>query len=181
MVTAVAPAARDLDSAELRTRARRIRLVLTDCDGTLTDGTVYYSESGEVMKRFSLRDGLGVERLRDAGIATAMVTREVSLVVRKRAEKLRLPFHFDGILDKAAHLPAIERATGIRRAEMAYVGDDLNDLGIVAAVAEHGLVGSPADAAAEVLAAVHHRGRAEGGRGAFREFAEWILRLRAKY
>jgi 3-deoxy-D-manno-octulosonate 8-phosphate phosphatase (KDO 8-P phosphatase) len=181
MVTALhaPPFLEVLTFPELAERAARVRLVLTDCDGTLTDGTVYYSEAGEAMKRFSLRDGLGVERLREAGIATAIVTREVSLLVRRRAEKLHLPFFFDGIGDKAAHLPAIERETGLAGEALAYIGDDLNDLGILEAVARSGLTACPADAVPEVRQAVHYCASAAGGLGAFREFAEWILRLRA--
>src|SRR5215470_14453346 len=99
--------------AELRARARRLRLVLTDSDGVLTDGGVYYGDSGEALRRFSVRDGMGVERLREAGVATAIVTRERSEPVARRAEKLALPFLFLGVHDKAAHLPAILRDTGL--------------------------------------------------------------------
>jgi 3-deoxy-D-manno-octulosonate 8-phosphate phosphatase (KDO 8-P phosphatase) len=170
--------ARTLSSEELVARARRLRLVLTDCDGVLTDGTVWVSEHGEAMKRFSLRDGMGVERLREAGIETAIVTRERSPIVARRAEKLRLRLHFEGVLDKAAELPRILAAAGCGADEVAYIGDDLNDLGILEAVARGGLAAAPFDALEPVAAAVHHVCRARGGEGAFREFAEWILRLR---
>ncbi len=172
------PAEARLTHKEMVARARRVRLLLTDCDGVLTDGSVYYSESGEAMKRFSMRDGMGVERLRDAGVATAIVTRESSALVRRRAEKLLLPHHFDGVKDKAAHIDAIAGETGTCPEEWAYIGDDVNDLGIIDALRDRGLTAAPADAAAEVLAAVHHRTWKPGGYGAFREFAEWLLRLR---
>lgn len=159
-------------------RARRVRLVLTDCDGVLTDGSVYYSEAGEVLKRFSLRDGMGVERLRGAGIATAIVTRESSPIVRRRAEKLLLPHHFEGVKDKAAHVETIARDTSTTPPEWAYIGDDVNDLGIIAAVSEQGLTAAPRDAVPEVRAAVHYWTLKPGGYGAFREFAEWLLGLR---
>jgi 3-deoxy-D-manno-octulosonate 8-phosphate phosphatase (KDO 8-P phosphatase) len=167
-----------LTNEELAARARRVRLVLTDCDGVLTDGSVYYSESGEALKRFSMRDGMGVERLRERGIATVIVTRESSALVRRRAEKLRLPQHFEGVRDKAAHIEIIGRATGTTPEEWAYIGDDVNDLGIIMALRERGLTAAPADAVAEVLAAVHHPTGKPGGYGAFRELAEWLLRLR---
>ena len=167
-----------LDPAELAARARAITLVLTDCDGVLTDAGVYYSEAGETLKRFSLRDGMGVERLREAGIETAIVTRERSRAVRKRSERLRMPYHFDGLRDKAAHLDTILRESGRELSQLAYIGDDINDLGILAAVGTRGLTAAPADAMPEVLAAVHHRCALPGGHGAFRDFAEWILRLR---
>jgi 3-deoxy-D-manno-octulosonate 8-phosphate phosphatase (KDO 8-P phosphatase) len=167
-----------LSTEQIVARARRVRLVLTDCDGVLTDGTVYVSELGEALKRFSLRDGMGVERLRAAGIETAIVTRERSPIVARRAEKLRLRLHFEGVLDKAAELPRILAAAGCGKDEVAYIGDDVNDLGILREVGRQGLTGSPFDALEPVPRAVHHVCRARGGEGAFREFAEWILRLR---
>jgi 3-deoxy-D-manno-octulosonate 8-phosphate phosphatase (KDO 8-P phosphatase) len=167
-----------LSSDELVLRARRIRLVLTDCDGVLTDGTVYVSEHGEAMKRFSLRDGMGTERLREAGIETAILTRERSPIVARRAEKLRLRLLFEGVVDKAEELPKILSAAGCVRGEVAYIGDDVNDLGILGEVGREGLTAAPFDALEEVASAVHHVCRARGGDGAFREFAEWILRLR---
>jgi len=167
-----------LAEGEARRRAAGIRALLTDCDGVLTDGTVYVTEHGEAMKRFSLRDGMGVELLRLAGVETAVVTRERSPIVARRAEKLGLAV-FDGVKDKAAELPRLVSATGCERHELAYIGDDLNDLGIIGEVGKLGLTAAPFDAATPVARAVHHLCRAGGGEGAFREFADWILRLRA--
>jgi 3-deoxy-D-manno-octulosonate 8-phosphate phosphatase (KDO 8-P phosphatase) len=165
--------------AELRARARRLRLVLTDSDGVLTDAGVYYSDSGESLRRFSVRDGMGIERLRLAGIATAIITRERSGAVERRSAKLGLAHLFLGVQDKAAHLPAVLAATVLGIEALAYIGDDVNDLGIMAAIGERGLTGAPADAMPEVLAACHYRCTARGGHGAFRDFAEWLLGLRA--
>jgi 3-deoxy-D-manno-octulosonate 8-phosphate phosphatase (KDO 8-P phosphatase) len=165
--------------AELRARARRLRLVLTDSDGVLTDGGVYYSDSGESLRRFSVRDGMGIERLRLAGIATAIITRERSGAVERRSAKLGLPHLFLGVQDKAAQLPAVLLATGLGIEALAYIGDDVNDLGIMAAIGERGLTGAPADAMPELLAACHYRCTARGGHGAFRDFAEWLLGMRA--
>jgi 3-deoxy-D-manno-octulosonate 8-phosphate phosphatase (KDO 8-P phosphatase) len=173
----ISPRAR-LAEPELVARAARLRLVLTDSDGVLTDGGVYYSDSGESLRRFSVRDGMGIERLRRAGVATAIITRERSAAVARRAEKLRLPHVFLGVQDKAAHLETVLRETGLPIAALAYIGDDVNDLDIMAAIAEQGLTAAPADAMPEVLAAGHYRCEAPGGHGAFRDFAEWILRLR---
>jgi 3-deoxy-D-manno-octulosonate 8-phosphate phosphatase (KDO 8-P phosphatase) len=165
-------------AGDLVERARRLRLVLTDCDGVLTDGGVYYAAEGEAMRRFSVRDGMGVERLRESGIWTAIVTRERSRSVERRAAKLRMPYLFAGIQDKAGHLDAILRDTGLDTTSLAYIGDDVNDLGLIAAVGERGLTAAPADAMPEVLESVHYRCTAPGGSGAFRDFAEWILRLK---
>ncbi len=166
------------DPRELAARARRLRLVLTDSDGVLTDGGVYYSEGGEALRRFTVRDGMGMELLRLAGVATAIVTRERSGCVERRSAKLGLPYLFLGVQDKAAELPAILERTGLGIEALAYIGDDVNDLGIMTAIGEHGLTAAPADAMPEVLAVCQHRCSARGGHGAFRDFAEWILRLR---
>src|SRR5262249_53503665 len=114
----------------------------------------------------------------NAGIATAIVTRESSGCVERRAAKLHLPHLFLGVFDKAAQLPAILAETGLPVAALAYIGDDVNDLGIMTAVGAQGLTAAPADAMPEVAAICHHRCAARGGHGAFRDFAEWILALR---
>ncbi len=169
---------RGLDEAELRRRASRVRLVLTDCDGVLTDGGVYYSARGEELKRFSMRDGMGVERLRGSGIGTAIVTGESTEVALRRAEKLQIRAHL-GVKDKAAALAEILALHGVSMEEVAYIGDDVNDVGAMERVREVGLVAAPKDAMAEVARRAHYVAEAEGGRGAFRDFAEWILSHRA--
>jgi len=166
-----------LSVEELVGRACRVRFVLTDCDGVLTDGMVHVSEHGEALLRFSRRDGLGVERLREAGIETAIVTRERSPIVQRRAEKLGVRV-FEGVRDKGAELPRILAALGCGAHEAACIGDDVNDLGILEAIGRDGLTAAPFDAMEPVAAAVHHVCRARGGEGAFRELAEWVLRLR---
>jgi len=169
---------RILDESVLRSRARAVRLLLTDCDGVLTDGGVYYSERGEAMMRFSVRDGMGVERLRRNGIATALVTRSVSGSIRRRAQKLNLSAVYEGILDKDRALRLLLSGHNCTMREVACIGDDLNDLNLLLKVGVEGLTGAPSDAMDEVLGAVHFRSKRPGGHGAFREFAEWILELR---
>jgi 3-deoxy-D-manno-octulosonate 8-phosphate phosphatase (KDO 8-P phosphatase) len=169
---------RELAGDELRRRAARIRLVLTDVDGVLTDAGVYYSERGEELRRFSLRDGMGVELLRDAGIATAFLSREDSGIVRARAKKLAVTTYL-GVRDKLAHLPQILAASGLERTELAFIGDDVNDLPLLRVIAEEGLTGAPADAIEDVRSAVQRVSSARGGHGAFRDFADTILRWRA--
>jgi 3-deoxy-D-manno-octulosonate 8-phosphate phosphatase (KDO 8-P phosphatase) len=167
-----------LTAHELRLRAASVRLVLTDVDGVLTDGGVYYSERGEALKRFSLRDGMGVERLRDAGIETAFITRESSPIVVRRAEKLQLRHLYVGVRDKRAALDQVLAETQLGPQQLAYIGDDVNDQAAMAEVATRGLTGAPADAEPPIRRAAHFRTTRPGGYGAFREFAEWILRLR---
>jgi len=161
-------------------RADRIALVITDNDGVLTDGTVYVSERGEEMKQYSVRDGMGVERLRRAGIATAVLTREPAALIARRAAKLELAHVWTSVRDKAAHVAKILADTGLALDQLAYIGDDVNDLGIIEQIGTRGLTAAPADAMPDVRDAVHYVCLAPGGRGAFREFAEWLLRLRAR-
>jgi len=169
-----------LTEAEITRRAKKIRLVLTDVDGVLTDTGVYYSANGEEMKRFSIRDGMGMDRLRDAGVGTAMLTREDSPRVAARSKKLELPFYFPGIYDKLAFLPDVMRITGFALNELAYMGDDVNDIEIMQDIAKEGLTACPGDAMPEAVKVAHYKAKAPGGNGAFRDFAELILRHKAK-
>jgi 3-deoxy-D-manno-octulosonate 8-phosphate phosphatase (KDO 8-P phosphatase) len=163
---------------EAPARAARIALLITDNDGVLTDGTVHVGPGGEVMKSYSVRDGMGVERLRRHGIHTAILTRELPTLVAPRAAKLELRHVWTGVRDKHAHLSAILHETQLAASQLAYIGDDVNDLELIASIGAVGLTAAPADAMPEVAAAVHYHCAAPGGRGAFREFAEWLLALR---
>ncbi len=165
---------------ELTRRAKRIKLVLTDCDGVLTDAGVYYSDKGEMLKRFSIRDGMGVKLLRKAGIDVAIITGEYSENVKKRGEKLKITHMYLGFDDKALHLPAVLQETGCTMDQLAYIGDDVNDLDCINTIGESGLTGAPADAVPSVQAAVHYHCGTKGGAGAFREFADWILLIRGE-
>jgi 3-deoxy-D-manno-octulosonate 8-phosphate phosphatase (KDO 8-P phosphatase) len=164
---------------EVRARALRVRLVLSDNDGVLTDGGVYYSESGESLKRYSIRDGMGVVRLRAAGIETAIITRERKGLIAARAEKLGARL-YDGVHEKLAHLPLVLSQYGLSVQQVAYIGDDVNDLGIMERIGDEGLTGAPLDAMPEVARMAHYHCSATGGHGAFRDFAEWILRAAGK-
>jgi 3-deoxy-D-manno-octulosonate 8-phosphate phosphatase (KDO 8-P phosphatase) len=165
------------DGQQYRQKAQRIRLLLTDVDGVLTDNGVYYGEQGEVLKRFSIRDGMGVERLRNyCGIDTGIVTGELSPSVARRAEKLKITQLHLGIKDKLGRLEEILAAGGFDWEELAFIGDDVNDLEVLQRV---GLSACPADAMAAVSGVVHYRCAVNGGYGAFREFAEWIIALRS--
>jgi len=171
---------RPLTRKELRERAASVRLVLTDNDGVLTDAGVYYGPTGEVFKRFSIRDGMAVRLLRAAGIETAIITGETSPSIRRRAEKLKMRFLYLGIEDKLMQLKNILASTKLAAHEIAFIGDDVNDLGIIEAVHATGLTGAPADAMPRVARAVHYHCTTPGGRGAFREFADWLIALRGE-
>ncbi len=169
-----------LRPAEAPRRARRNRLVLADCDGVLTDSGVFYGESGEVMKRFSIRDGMGVERLRLAGIESGILSGEVSPSISRRAQKLAIRHVLLGVKDKRAAIDTLCVETGLVLAELGYIGDDVNDLAVLDAVGAEGLTSAPCDAVPEVAARVHHVCRVPGGSGALRDFADWLLALRAE-
>jgi 3-deoxy-D-manno-octulosonate 8-phosphate phosphatase (KDO 8-P phosphatase) len=168
-----------LSPAELQRRAARLRLVLTDSDGVLTDTGVYYSERGEELKRFSIRDGMGVERLRNAGVETGIVTGERSPSVLRRGEKLGLRHVVLGCKDKLAAVQALCTQEGLTLDEVGFIGDDVNDLEVLTVLTRQGLTAAPADALPSVLGIVIHVCSAPGGHGAFRDFAEWILGHRA--
>jgi len=167
-----------LGTDEQRRRALRLKLVLTDCDGVLTDAGVYYSAEGEALKRFNLRDGMGVELLRQDGIETGIITRENSAIVARRAEKLRLQHLYLGVQDKRSHLAQILKCSDTTPDQLGYIGDDVNDLKIIQEISPAGLTACPADALPAVRDEVHYRCATAGGHGAFRDFAEWILGLR---
>ena len=166
-----------MNEDQYKEKAQKIKLVLTDVDGVLTDNGVYYGESGEVLKRFSIRDGMGVERLRKlCGIDTGIVTGELSPSVARRAEKLRITQLHLGIKDKLGRLEEILRAGGWSWDELAFIGDDVNDLEVLERA---GISACPADAMAMVAAIVDYRCGTPGGYGAFREFAEWLIALKS--
>jgi len=177
VVTGSQPGLRHLNTAEAVARARQITLLLSDCDGVLTDGSVWCSADGEELVRFSRRDGLGFELVRAAGIETAIVTREPSAITLRRADKLRVPLHA-AVRDKRDFLVRLLREQRRRPAEVAYIGDDVNDLPALMEVAPHGLTAAPLDAEPSVAEAVHFLSGRPGGQGAFREFANFILALR---
>lgn len=167
-----------LPKKELRRRASGIKLVLADCDGVLTDTGVYFSESGEVMKRFSIRDGMGTQLLRQAGIETGYISGEVSPSLKKRAEKLKLQHVYLGIDDKVSTVRGILQSHKLTVAAIAYIGDDANDADVMKEIAAEGLTATPQDGMPVAGRYAHYRCKARGGHGAFRDFAEWILRLR---
>lgn len=164
---------RAMVSQNIIEKARFVKLLLTDCDGVLTDGGVYYSPAGELLKRFSIRDGMGVERLRTlAGVETGIVSGENSTPLKRRAEKLGIEECHLGVSDKAETLRSIVAKRGLGRDKLAYIGDDVNDLEVFALV---GLSACPSDAFDEVKGRADIICRNKGGYGAFREFAEIII------
>ena len=163
---------------QILNKASKIKLLLTDCDGVLTDTGVYYSANGEALKRFSIRDGMGVERLRKyAGVETGIITGEETEIVRRRAEKLKMTEIHLGINYKDRTLLEILERRNLTRGEVAFIGDDSNDVSVMKIA---GLSACPADATEFAKQAADLIVGNTGGNGAFRDFAELIIEAKTK-
>ena len=149
-----------------------IKAFLTDCDGCLTDGGMYYSEKGDELKKFNTRDGMGFALLRDRGVITGIVTSESVDLNRRRAEKLKLNILETGCTDKLGVIKRICDERGIGLENVCYIGDDINDIEAIKAV---GYGCCPADAMSEVKAVADCVAKAKGGEGVIREIVGRIL------
>jgi len=153
-------------------RLKLIRLFAMDVDGVLTDAGMYYGESGDEWKKFNTRDGMGIKLLQKAGIITAIVTQERTKLVARRAEKLTIPEVHQGVMDKLSLVREMAARHGFSLDQVAYIGDDVNDLETLKAV---GFSAMPADGMPQVAAAVDYVCSKRGGEGAVREVIEMIL------
>jgi 3-deoxy-D-manno-octulosonate 8-phosphate phosphatase (KDO 8-P phosphatase) len=156
-------------------RASRIRLLVLDVDGVLTDGVLVYGASGEETKRFHVRDGLAIQAARRAGIEIAVVSGRASAAVTRRMSELGVVEVHQGVADKASLLRGLLVRLGVKPAETAVMGDDLPDLAVMQIVA---LALAPADAVPEVRQAAGWVSRSSGGHGAVRDAVEMLLRSR---
>jgi len=153
-------------------RARKVRLLCVDVDGVLTDAGMYYGPDGEVLKKFNTRDGLGLARVRAAGVAVAIISGEDSAIVHARAAKLQIGDVFSGVSDKLGAIRDLCRRGQYALEDVAYIGDDLNDLAAMECV---GLACAVADAADPIKAVAHYVTQRRGGDGAVREVCELII------
>lgn len=160
---------------QLRQRIQRIRLVFMDVDGVLTDGGLYYGNSGERMKKFYVKDGTGIRLLSLAGYEVVFITGLESALVRHRAEDLKLNTVIQGCTDKASAAETLLKERGLDWKEAAFIGDDIIDLGLLRKV---GLAVAVADAVEPVKAVAHYITALPGGRGAVRELCDLILATR---
>jgi len=149
-----------------------IKLLITDVDGVLTDAGMYYGPDGEAFKKFNTRDGMGIRFWQEDGRALAIVTGENSAPVARRAEKLKISDVNLGISNKLPLVKKLAAKYGAKMSEVAYIGDDLNDL---ESLREIGFAGCPADAHQEVRAIAHYVCKRNGGTGCVREFIEFLL------
>lgn len=167
-----------LSLSDVHTRAKRVRLLLLDVDGVLTDGTVHVADAGGEAKTFFIRDGLGIVWARADHMKVGILSGRPSAATARRAEELHLDLVVQGGPDKARSFAELMAARDFQDDEVAYMGDDLLDLPIIRRV---GLSAAPADAVADVRSRVHWVSQHAGGRGAVREFIEVILQGRGTW
>ena len=151
----------------------KIKMLVMDVDGTLTDGHIYVGAEGEMMKAFHVQDGYGIAHiLPQLGITPVIITGRSSKIVEKRAKELKITHLHQGIGDKLAKLQEVARELDTAAEEIAYIGDDVNDLDCIRWC---GCTACPADAVPEVLDNVDYVCRRDGGRGAVREFIDCVI------
>lgn len=154
-----------------------IKLFCSDVDGVMTDNRLHISSSGELFKTFNARDGWALKEILPAhGIEPAVITGRMSEIVPYRCKELGVSTVLCGRNDKDVAVRELASERGVCLEQVAYIGDDLNDL---PAIAIAGISGCPADAVEEVKTAVTYICKAKGGEGALREFVEWVVRFNA--
>lgn len=157
----------------LKTKCKKIKLVLTDVDGVLTDGGRYFSDKGEIMKKFHVRDGMGINILLRNGIKTAIVTKENSKIVKKWAKEMNVSKTYSGIKNKEKELGKICKYYKILPSEIAFIGDDVNDIELMKKI---GFSATPSDGILQVKQIVNYVCKSSGGNGALREIIDLILK-----
>ena len=162
----------------LEARVAAVRLLIFDVDGVLTDGSILYTDGGEEIKRFHVRDGSGLKLWRRAGMRVAFLSGRSSPAVARRAAELGVEIVVQGCDDKRAALAEILDATGCTAAEACAVGDDLQDLPLLEAV---GVAVAVADACREVRDLADRVTMVAGGHGAAREVVEWLLQAQGRW
>ena len=163
-------------SGDVLARARKIKLLLMDCDGVLTDGRLYYTETGEQMKVFNVRDGQGIVSWHKAGFRSGIISgRDAKKILEVRATELGMHYIKACSFDKAKDFLDILQDAKVTSEEVAYIGDDIGDTCLMRKV---GLPIAVADAVSELLPDVVYTTKAEGGRGAVREVTDLLLRAK---
>jgi 3-deoxy-D-manno-octulosonate 8-phosphate phosphatase (KDO 8-P phosphatase) len=159
-------------------RAVRIKLLLMDCDGVLTDGRIWVLENGEDQKAFHTRDGLGIDLLHRAGLKSGIISGRTSSALERRAQSLGVSYLWQGRDDKRQAFADTLVQAQVTNEEVAFIGDDLTDLPLMG---QSGLAVAVADAVAEVRERAHYVTKANGGNGAVREVVELILKAQGRW
>ena len=151
----------------------QIKLILTDIDGVWTDGGMYYDQTGNELKKFHTYDSAGVLLCHQHNIPVGIITGEDTEIVKRRAEKLKVDYLFQGVKSKLETVQNLITKLNIVLEEVAYIGDDLNDVELLKVI---GISGCPANSFPSIKKIVHHVTERKGGEGAFREFVELLLK-----
>ncbi len=167
-----------ISESELATRASKIKMLVLDVDGVLTDGKLYFDDQGKEMKAFSTLDGHGIKLLRKTGVEVAIITGRKSNLVALRANDLGIPFVSQGREDKFVALNEILENFNCKLSEIAYVGDDHPDLLVMTKI---GLAISVNNAHSDVVENSHWQTKKNGGQGAVREVCDVIIRAQGNY
>ena len=146
--------------------------MLTDVDGVLTDGGMYYTEKGDIMKKFHVRDGMGVTLMKKCNVFTIIVTKEKTPMVKQWSRSMKIEKLYDGIFKKEKILEKICKKYDVNSDVVAYIGDDINDIGLLKKV---GFSICPSDAIDDVKKKCNYICKAKGGEGALREIADMII------
>jgi 3-deoxy-D-manno-octulosonate 8-phosphate phosphatase (KDO 8-P phosphatase) len=165
-------------TASVQERAGRIKLLLMDCDGVLTDGRIWLFDNGEEQKGFHTRDGLGIELWHRAGLKSGIISGRKSSAVERRAQGLGISFVVQGVEQKVQTFTETVAKAGVTNDEVAFIGDDLNDIPLML---RSGLGVAVADAAAEARERAHYVTKLAGGHGAVREVIEVILKAQGRW
>jgi 3-deoxy-D-manno-octulosonate 8-phosphate phosphatase (KDO 8-P phosphatase) len=168
----------DVHPAEVERRARRIKLLLMDCDGVLTDGRLELWENGDEQKTFHARDGQGISLLQRAGLKTGIISGRTSSAVERRAQDLGMTYVRQSATDKLEALDEILALAQLSLHECAFIGDDLADIPVMQRVE---LAVAVADAVAETKQVAHLVTEQRGGRGAIREVTDFILKAQGRW
>jgi len=157
---------------KIKKKCLKIKIVLTDVDGVLTDGGMYYTENGDTMKKFHARDGMGVSLLKKRNIPTIIVTKEKNDIIKQWAKKMPITELYDGVQDKKSILKVICKNYSVTMEQIAYIGDDINDIELLKEV---GFSLCPSDAIEQVTSVCDYVCSKVGGNAAFRELSDLIL------
>jgi 3-deoxy-D-manno-octulosonate 8-phosphate phosphatase (KDO 8-P phosphatase) len=167
-----------VSSNDIEARARSVRLLLFDVDGVLTDGKVLIHADGSESKQFAIKDGIAIVLAQRHGLLTGVLSGRASPATLHRAQQLGMAVVYDNVTTKVETYAQILAAHGLTDEEVAYMGDDLLDLPVLARA---GLSAAPADAVPEVRQRVHWVSRTRGGEGAARDLVELVLRAQGKW
>ena len=160
---------------QIRDQIKAIKLLATDVDGTLTDGGMYYTTKGDVMKKFHARDGMGVNLLKRRNIPTVLITKEINSINKKWAKNMNIKKMYEGIQEKEKLVKTLCNQFKIKSEEICYIGDDVNDIELMKNI---GLSACPADANYIVKKESDVILKTQGGKGALREVVDLIMSVK---